>query len=212
MRIVAFVPMKMNSLRIKNKNIVDLGGKPLYQHILGSLLGSQSVDEIYVWSSTKMEVPKGVRCITRDPLLDGDEILANDLTLRFAQDVASSDIYVKIHATSPFLSSRTIDRAVIEVLKGARGSFTATKACPLAWYQGSPLYNTEKQPRTQDMSELLIETTGLYVYKYEDAYKGNRITDESVPIYVSPFEAVDIDTEEDLEFARMLYERNSNSR
>lgn len=38
MSLVAFVPLKLNNLRLPNKNILLLGGKPLFMHVVDTLL------------------------------------------------------------------------------------------------------------------------------------------------------------------------------
>ena len=47
-RIVALVPMKANSERVKGKNFRDFCGKPLFRWILDTLLEVQEIDEIVI--------------------------------------------------------------------------------------------------------------------------------------------------------------------
>ena len=47
-KIIALVPMRHNSQRVQGKNYRLLAGKPLYQHIIETLLAVPEIDEIVV--------------------------------------------------------------------------------------------------------------------------------------------------------------------
>ncbi len=47
-RVVALVPMRHSSERVPGKNYRDLAGRPLYAHIISTLLASGVVDQVVV--------------------------------------------------------------------------------------------------------------------------------------------------------------------
>ena len=47
-KVVALIPIKEHSERVKNKNFRDFSGKPLYHHILLALEETFAVDEIVI--------------------------------------------------------------------------------------------------------------------------------------------------------------------
>ena len=49
MKVVAFVPIRLNSKRVVGKNLKMLGDKPLLQYILDTLKETPSIDEVYVY-------------------------------------------------------------------------------------------------------------------------------------------------------------------
>ena len=51
MKVVAFVPIRLNSQRVEGKNLRLLGGEPLLCHILRTLLEVEAIDEVYVYCS-----------------------------------------------------------------------------------------------------------------------------------------------------------------
>ena len=53
MKIVALVPIKSKSKRVKNKNFLKISGKPLYQFLLDKLSDCK-FDEIYIDSDSKI--------------------------------------------------------------------------------------------------------------------------------------------------------------
>ena len=52
MKIVAIIPIKSQSKRVKGKNFKLVGGKPLYRHLLDKLTKT-NFDEIYIDSDSK---------------------------------------------------------------------------------------------------------------------------------------------------------------
>jgi len=46
--IVALVPMRHHSQRVPGKNYRPLGGKPLYQHVIETLLACPEIDRVVV--------------------------------------------------------------------------------------------------------------------------------------------------------------------
>jgi len=202
------MPLKLNSQRVRSKALSDLGGRPLYWHLLSTLSAAWNqgvVDEAVLWCSERIELPAGIQYQTRNKLLDTAETSANDLAREFAL-TWPADVYVSAFATSPFLTLKTLERCLEIVTSGeADSAFAAHRVCPLAWHGGRPMYPVEKMARTQDMPELLVETTGLYVYTRELALQGIRIHGGSAPVRVDAVEAIDIDYPEHLDLARLVH-------
>ena len=51
MKVVAFVPIKLNSQRLPHKNILPIAGHPLCWHLCNTLLKVNNIDEVYVYCS-----------------------------------------------------------------------------------------------------------------------------------------------------------------
>lgn len=205
-KVVALVPIKLNSQRLPHKNILPIGGKPLSYHILNSLKNIPNIDEVYVYCSNekiKNYIPKDVTYLERDSYLDGDLIKGFDIYESFINKV-DADIYILAHTTSPFLKSSTIENALDHVLEGEYDSaFSAQKIQTFAWYDGKPInYDINDVPRTQDMNPIYIETSGFFIFKKEIFTKyRRRIGFKPYIQVVDSMEAIDIDTKEDYDFA-----------
>ena len=94
MKTVAFVPIKMNSKRLKDKNILPFGleglKKPLLTYIFDILLKTKKIDEVYCYcsdNSISNYLPNGVSFLKRDAYLDGHKVSSNELLYFFAKDV-----------------------------------------------------------------------------------------------------------------------------
>ena len=205
-KVVALVPIKLNSQRLPHKNILPIGGKPLSYHILNSLKNIPNIDEVYVYCSNekiKNYIPKDVTYLERDSYLDGDLIKGFDIYESFINKV-DADIYILAHTTSPFLKASTIENALDHVLEGEYDSaFSAQKIQTFAWYDGKPInYDINDVPRTQDMNPIYIETSGFFIFEKEIFTKHRRrIGFKPYIQVVDSMEAFDIDTKEDYDFA-----------
>lgn len=208
-KVVAFVPIKLNSQRLPFKNKLPLGGHPLAYHICDALLKVNNVDEVYVFCSSEevMEyVPEGVKLLLRDARLDGDLVKGKEIYTSFINEV-ESDIYILAHTTAPFLKTKSIQTAVDKMLnEGYDSALSVQKVQTFAWYGNKPInYDLEDIPRTQDIEPVLIETSGFFMFEKEIFTQyGRRIGFKPYLQEVDAVEAVDIDTKEDYDFALKL--------
>lgn len=211
-KVVAFVPIKMNSQRLKNKNILDINGKVLCRYIFDTLLEVSNIDEVYVFCSDpiiKEYIPNDVCFLQRNKALDGDLVKGFDIYREFISKVDAS-IYVLAHATSPFLESESIEDAVSKVKEhGYDSAFSAVKYKTFAWYKGMPInYDINDVPRTQDIEPIYIETSGFFIFKKEVFSVHNRRIGFNPYIKeVSNTEAIDIDEKKDYDFACLIADR-----
>ena len=114
MKVVALVPIKLNSQRLPHKNILPLAGKPLCWHILDTLCQVDKIDKVYVYCSDEEVVkyiPAQAIFLKRDKELDGDLVKGFDIYRKFIAEV-DADVYVLAHTTSPFIKKSSIENAL----------------------------------------------------------------------------------------------------
>ncbi len=209
MKVVAFVPIRLNSKRVVGKNLKLLGGKPLLQHILETLTKTTTIDEVYVYCSReeiKPYLPEGVNFLKRSETLDRDETLGKEIYEAFIKEV-DADVYILAHTTSPFIKAATIDNAVKQVTEGGHDSaFSAQKVQTFCWYNGKPLnYDLKEIPRTQTIEPVYFETSAFYIFRKELwTEQRQRIGNNPYIAITDPIEGVDIDNPEDFEFAQKV--------
>lgn len=209
LKTVAFVPIKLNSQRLPNKNLLPIAGQPLCWHILNTLTCTKGIDEVYVYCSDdkiKEYIPAKVKFLKRDTYLDGDLVKGLEIYDAFVKDV-DADIYILAHATSPFIKSQTIELALDKILHDNYDSaFSAQKIQTFAWYKDKPInYSLDDIPRTQDIDPIFVETSGFFMFKKEVfALHRRRIGFTPYIQEVDNVEAVDIDTQEDFDFAQLI--------
>jgi CMP-N-acetylneuraminic acid synthetase len=211
MKVVAFVPLKLNNERLPGKNTKNFSdGTPLVSLILRTLKKVEGLSAIYVYcsdESIKNYLPDGVEYLSRDKSLDGSDTKINSVLQSFASDVPA-DVYVLAHATAPFISEKSIAKAVDCVISGSNDSaLTVHKMQEFLWQDGRPYnYDLAAIPRTQDLAPLYVETTGLYVYTHDlIAQRNVRVGDSPGLIEVSKIESVDINEPADFDIANAIY-------
>lgn len=210
---VAFVPVKLNNERLPGKNTKSFdGGKPLITYILNTLKTVGEIDAIYVYCSDEEVVrylPDGVGFLKRSPELDKNTTLILEVLESFADDV-EADTYVLAHATAPFISKETIEKAIDAVNSEKYDSALSVIPChDFLWHENEPLnYDKNSVPRTQDLKKIYVETTGLYVYGRELILNKHRRTgDNPCLVEVTSEEAVDINEKIDFVLANAVYQQ-----
>ena len=209
MKVVAFVPIRLNSKRVAGKNLKMLGDKPLLQYILDTLTNTTPIDEVYVYCSReeiKPMLPQGVKFLKRDESLDRDETLGEEIYDAFTKEV-DADVYILAHTTSPFIKVETIENAIRKITDGTHDSaFSAQKVQTFSWYKGRPLnYDLKEIPRTQTIEPVYFETSAFYIFRKEIwTVEHQRIGHNPYMAIVDPIEGIDIDNPEDFEFAERV--------
>ena len=132
----------------------------------------------------------------------------NDLLIYHQQLFPNYDYYFQLFATAPFLQSESIKACYNMLIKSEKydSCFTANIHNGFFWLNGVPFnYRPSVLPRSQDLMPVVEETTGLYGIS-NDALLRYRCRIGSNPYIhiVSKFEAVDINTEEDLKIAEYI--------
>lgn len=209
MKVVAFVPIRLNSKRVVGKNLKLLGDKPMMCYLLKTLVEVPSIDEVYVYCSSEEVrplLPEGVKLQLRDTALDSDTALGEQIYDAFVKEV-EADVYILAHTTSPFIKGETISKAIEEVLSGAHDSaLSVQKMQTFAWYGGKPLnYSPTSIPLTQTIEPVYVETSAFYIFRRETwVEKHRRVGFNPYMAVVGPVEGVDIDYPEDFEFAEKI--------
>lgn len=214
MRIVAFVPIKLNNERLPGKNIKQFSdGTPLINVVLKKLVSLKTegvIDEIYVYCS-KTEIvtylPKDVIFLKRPEFLD-DKMTKGRLIYEEFVKTVEADVYLLEHVTTPLVKLEHIRECVEHVKSGEYSSaFTAKKIQTFFWKDGEPFnFDLSNPPRTQDMDPFYIETTSTYVFTRESFLENHsRTSPHPYLCEVDETEAVDIDYAEDFEIADAIY-------
>ena len=213
MKVVSFIPIKLNNQRPPGKNTMLLNDRPTCDYIFETISGVDTIDEKYVYCSDEAIKPyivpyeeKGLKFLKRDPCLDGFQVKGLEIIDRFVRDV-DADIYVLTHVTQPFTKSASIKNALEKVVSGEYDSaFSAVVLQDYMWMNGRPFnYDMKNIVRTQDLEPIYMETGAFFIFRKEVYTKlGQRIGDKPYIYEIDQFEAVDIDTAEDFQFAESV--------
>jgi CMP-N-acetylneuraminic acid synthetase len=201
--------MRHSSSRVTGKNYRPLAGKPLYRHIVESLLAAEHVTEVVIdtdsellWQDAESHFPQ-VRLLERPPHLADEMASMNDVLLNSVKHL-EADLYLQTHSTNPLLQSSSIDAAIEAFVEGrpAHDSlFTVTPVYKRFWTsEGDPVnHDPDALLRTQDLPPIMEENSCLYLFERETLeLRRNRIGARPLLFPLDPGEAFDIDEELDL--------------
>lgn len=214
--IAALVPMRHSSERVPGKNYRDFAGKPLYFHIIESLLSCPSIsvvvidtDSPLVIEMTKQHFPT-VKILERPEHLRDGSIAMNDVLMNIINQV-SADFYLQTHSTNPLLSTVTIELGIQKLLSHYPmydSLFSVTKKNVRFWdVLARPInHNQNILLRTQDLPPVFEENSCMYLFSKEILLrKHNRIGDRPYLFEMPEIEAQDIDVELNFKVAEFLY-------
>lgn len=212
MKVVAFVPIKLNNQRFPGKNLKCFSdGKPLLTMFLETLSKIKEIDESYVFCSSR-EVEQylvgDVRFLQRPSSLDSKDAKPQDIISAFMK-LIDADVYGMCHCTSPFVAPKHFEECIHAVKTEAYDSaFTAERLQRLLWTDRfEPLnFAPDNIPRTQDLPPIYAEVSAAYFFRREvfEKYQ-RRIGSHPYIAEVNGMESMDIDYQEDFEMANILY-------
>ena len=178
-RVTVIIPIRHVSQRIQGKNYRILGNKPLYRHILETLIESRKITNIIIdtnssivkegcehWRSKSEKVKKKLNIWDRPEELSSENLSVNVLIRRILDDkrLPSTDIFLHTHVTNPFLTIQTIEAAINTFLEGFRNNNCDSLISVNQLL--TRLYNAEKQP-INHYPKNLVQTQKL-PHIYED--------------------------------------------
>jgi len=213
--LVALVPMRHHSQRVPGKNYRPLAGKPLFHHILETLLAVPAIGQVVVdtdsepvMDSLHQDFPQ-VTIINRPESLRADDVPMNDILLHDTEQV-QADFYLQTHSTNPLLRPETVSRA-IEIFMSAYPAkdslFSVTRWQTRLYDQHGRAINHDPTVliQTQDLPPVYEENSCLYLFTRQNLLKRrHRIGEHPILFEIDASEAWDIDEELDFTITDFL--------
>jgi len=218
MKTIAIIPARGGSKRLPGKNTKLLGDIPLIAYsILFAQKHNAIVDEIYVSTddtdikNTALEY--GAKVIDRPEAISGD----HEATVSALKHVLENlnhqvENVILLQPTNPLRPDNLLADAFDLFIKGNYDSlFSVTrnhqKLGKIVNDNFLPFNYTIGQ-RSQDLEPLYFENGLLYISKAKLILENKIISERAFPLEVNhPFANVDIDTQDDFEYAEYLYQK-----
>ena len=222
MTLCALVPMRHHSQRVPGKNYRLLAGKPLFHHIIETLLSVPEISDIMVDTDSDMVIDglrehfPTVKVIQRPESLRADTVAMNDILLYDTAHV-QADFYLQTHSTNPLLKTETISRAIqtFHANYPARDSlFSVTRLQTRLYDQHGRAINHDPNVliQTQDLPPVYEENSCLYIFTRQNLQRRHhRIGDHPLMFEIDRAEAWDIDEELDFAICDFLLKNNPKS-
>ncbi|MFN8461294.1 MAG: acylneuraminate cytidylyltransferase family protein [Anaerolineales bacterium] len=218
MNIVALVPMRHHSQRVPGKNYRPLAGKPLFHHIIETLLAVPQINQIgvdtdsdEVMAGLKEHFPS-VNIINRPESLRADDVPMNEILIHDT-GFFPADFYLQTHSTNPLLKPESISKAIQLLLTNYPNYdslFSVTRLQTRLYDKdGNAInHNPKELIQTQDLPPVYEENSCIYIFTRENLLaKRHRISDKPLLFAIDADEAWDIDEELDFAICDFLMKR-----
>ncbi len=220
MKVIAMIPARLGSKRVKKKNLRMIDGQPLISYIVDSVMYANVFDEIYINSEAdifgKIAEEKGVRFYKRPAEFSTDSSTNDEFGLDFIKNV-NGDILIQILPTSPLLTPEEIRDFVNEMVNKAYDSLISVEHKQIAsvYGEGDKEINFDKckaNPPSQTMVPVKAYATALMGWTYKSfttnmekfgaAYHGGD--GKTGYFELRGLSTIDIDREEDFQLAEAI--------
>jgi CMP-N-acetylneuraminic acid synthetase len=219
--VIAFLPMRKGSQRIKNKNIKDFasieGGLTFIK--ISQLIKVKKIDKIIV--STNDEEVKSIALSfnsTKIIVDDRPEDLASSDTstddlIKYVASIIKNSVVLWTHVTSPFITENIYDDMIEKYFKNTNNDslMSVTKVQKFLWNKAGPINydrSKEKWPRTQTIEVIHEVNSGAFIADI-DIYKSlkDRIGINPYLFELNNIESFDIDWKDDFDIAEILWSK-----
>ena len=218
MKVVALLPMKANSERVKGKNFRDFAGKPLYRWMLDTLLSVEEIDLIVINTDARaILADDGLSESARVRIRDRREEICGDMVsmnLIIEDDITNieADVFLMTHTTNPLLNRVSVKAAISDFKKAlqdgrADSLFTVNKVQDRFYDRNVVPINHDPNNliRTQDLEPWYQENSNLYLFTKKSFLQTQaRIGTNPMMLETAPYESTDIDTPSDWDLGEVM--------
>lgn len=221
---IAVIPARGGSKRIPMKNIRLFFGKPIIAYSIEAAIESKLFDHIIVSTDNEViaevaqkygaEIP-----FLRPPSLSDDFTGTNEVIKHAIQWFTNQGEIINyaccIYATAPFLQMKYLIESYVKLINSNKSfvfsatsyTFPIQRALRISdQLEVSAAFPEKILSRSQDLDEFYHDA-GQFYWGTADAFinKINLFSDSSIAILIPRYLVQDIDTEEDWEYAELLY-------
>ena len=241
-RVVALIPCRAGSKRVPGKNVKHLCGKPLLHYVLQAALGSSFLNEsnIYLISNDtkalRVALHEGVNTLKIPDCMAQDDspvfnVLSHALDLISASTSTGGrhqpDFVCYLRATSPFVSSRSIENAIsilsqnssatsvvsVQQVTGAHPSRFKSIDISSGFLTGAfPEFQEPEIPPQSATLKALVKSCAVTVLRASNLQHSTILGDRALPMVVNEVESIDINTQLDFEFSEFLMSKELYNR
>ena len=224
--IVALIPAKGKSSRVKKKNLLKINGKTLVERAIIDCKKSKLVDECFVSSENNKiyEISKKnkIHFIKRPKNLSKINTPMSSVISHFIFYLKKKKINPKtivlIQPTSPFRPSKIIDKLILKYKKMNIKSLITIKKTESIFFKSIIKEKNLlkiKYPKyffgnTQELPKTYVANGMVYIFDVKEFLKENKIPLKKAKFVESKIKNdIDIDTIEEFLKAKKIYEKNS---
>lgn len=216
-KVTAVIPVRKNSVRLKNKNFINfVNKKSLLEIKIDQLKKVKYINQIVVSSdSLKAKMiakKKGVKFHLRDKYFASSKCSGGNFFKNLAESI-SGDYIAYCPCTSPVITIKTYNNFFKKFsnLRKRYDSFnTVSELKTFIWKNHRPLnYNLLNAPNSQDLPENYHALTfGINIISRANMVKYKNIVGKNPKfIILNKFESIDVNDRIDFELAKLIYKK-----
>jgi CMP-N-acetylneuraminic acid synthetase len=214
MKLIAMVPVRKGSQRVKSKNTKDFGGTTLLDLKLEVLKTLHNLDGIYVSTDCEicMEIAdkQGIPVMKRDPYYTSSDV-SNDLFWKHLAEQTPGDAMMMSNVTSPLLKASTLQNAInkFKTDTSIDSIMSVSSEKKFLWQDGKSInYDSNHTPRSQTLPNIVSLNFAVSINRTENIINTRSLIGQRpyFPI-LDKIESIDIDDEEDFVIAELLYNK-----
>ena len=219
-KVLAFIPARAGSKGIKNKNIIDLAGKPLISYTIEAAKKSKYIDRVIVSTDGEKIANIAKEYGAEVPFFRPKELAEDNsnvitsiiYTIDELKNINQNyDIIILLQPTSPFRNEHHIDEALEMLINNNLSSVLSvceTDKNPTLIRKIdkdnniTPLIQTNISLR-QEMDKYYILNGAIYINYIEDISTDRYLKDNEYGYIMDKYNSLDIDDAIDLEIANI---------
>ena len=216
-KLVAHIPARAGSKRVKSKNLRMLCGKPMIAYAIECAKACSEIDEIFVNTDclkiAALAEEYGVKVFQRDPALASDTASGDDFTVDI-MDRLNLDTLMMISPVCPLITPQDVSSAIAAYR--ANGDADALITCEDTHMQVAmggrfvnidpvgPLKPSQDNPKVQTCNWAVTIWNAATFRKNYAAFKGGYCGTNRILYPIDPLRSVKVSYEEDFKMVEAL--------
>ena len=218
--LVAVVPAREGSQRVKNKNFKPFCGKNLLIHKIEILKKINQISEIIINTDSdeaiKIAKDFGVNFKKREKYYASSECTNSEFWSHIAEKTDGNFIMFT-NCTSPLIKKETYENIIntFEISKSNNDSInTVTEIKEYLYLNDKPInFNPNRAQNSQDLPEVVKLNFAVNILSKELMFKKKSLIGNKPLFYkIDDIEGFDINTNYEFEFAEYLFKKHSESK
>ena len=232
-KIVALIPARSGSKRIKNKNLRSINGKPLIGHSIEHALSAGKINEVYVSTDSEViaEIARNYGALV--PFLRPEELARDsstdyDVFEHFLQWYKKEKgtypkLIVQVRPTEPLRESKMLDRAIEIIENNSKAdslrSVSSPHQTPYKMWKIEdnflkPIVEDEKENfydmPTQSLPTAFAQDGFVDIIKPQTIINQKSMAGGNILGFIEHGAAIDIDDMKDLQLAKVIMKNQDN--
>ena len=219
-RIVAIIPARKGSKRIKNKNAILIKGKPMFEHSINVAKMSQYIDDIIFSTDCEkwLNYAHKLGCIKnkiRPKYLSTDKSRTINVILYELNKVQPQnyDVVVLLQPTSPYRTVEMLDKAIEKYFETETSLITIVEAKEQPIFMRrirdgklKKIVESTSEIRSQDFEKIYRIIGSIYINNIKTLTENTILNENEIGFVIDNKYGVDIDNIDDLEQVKKIME------